>query len=80
MPIDLSEFQSRNDVRAALADVKRVAPPLSSLRDGIVIDGIICRLTIGSLTLLQIANNEIFFSDDVDTDKPLDDKSIFECI
>jgi len=78
--MDLNEFQSRKEVRAALECVHGVAPSLYPMRDGVLIDGFTCRLTIGTLVLLQIAQNEIFFSDEGQIDDPLSDYAIFECL
>jgi hypothetical protein len=77
--MDVVEFQSSEDVRAALEGLKRAVPHLPSMRDGIIIEGEVCRLTIGTLTLLQIADNQIFFSDESDIDKPIDELSLFQC-
>jgi hypothetical protein len=78
--MDVVEFQSREEVRVALESVKRVAPSLSPMRDGVVIEGLVCRLTIGTLALLQSAQNEIFFSEEERIDEPLSDYAIFECL
>jgi hypothetical protein len=75
----LSEFQTREEVRAVLENVGRTAPSLAPLRDGIVIDGSICRLTIGVLMLLQIVDNDIFFSEEEDMDAPISVQAMFEC-
>jgi len=78
--MNLREFQSREEVRVALSLVERVAPPLAPLRDGAIIGGNVCRLTVGTLCLLQVAQNEIFFANDINKEHPVEEYEFFEAL
>lgn len=63
------KLQSSQEARAVLESISSALPCLSLLRDVCVIEGYVCRFTIGTLTLLQAANNRVFNGGDVDPDE-----------
>lgn len=78
--MDLSALQSSPEVRAALGAISSADPCVSALRDGCVIEGHICRFTIGTMILLQSAGNRIFDGDFQDEDEDARSYDVLEAI
>lgn len=76
--MDFEKIRSSESVKAAISKLALAAPPVEPLRDGRLIAGVTCRITVGTLMLMQTTRNKVFFQDESGDDFGLYD--IFEAV
>lgn len=78
----IEELRNHPEFKAALEEVAEgVKPRLGCLRDGVILGGYSCRLTIGKMALLGAADSKIFRrKGDKGADEPIEIDDIFEAV